>query len=349
MGRSPFTARRAITTIVATLAASMAVGATGAQAIVVNDAGTEAGVALVPSARDNPLPTGVTNVGVSGQCTDPWLSADLGGPAMPTNGLCYRGGTVVHKNEAFALTWDQYHAYWSQTRGYMEQFLRDVADSSGSLNTPFAVTPQYNDAGGQAQNASEFGGGCIDYGQTGGSACDFGGVSAPGRNFPTNACTPKGSSFVSPASVLMNTTCLDDSQLQSELAAMIPQTGILSRTQPGYTPLVDLLLPPGVETCLDTSRTLCSTNAYLNPPPAQASQSATGGTIPAGNYRVAITYMTSNNGESVPSAASEVTLTGSTSTITVGTPPGVNNVTGWYIYVTSGNGYSFTRQGGLNP
>ena len=29
---------------------------------------------------------------------------------------------------------------------------------------------------------------------------------------------------------------------------MIAQTGIIGRTQPGYTPLVDLLLPPGVET-----------------------------------------------------------------------------------------------------
>ncbi len=51
---------------------------------------------------------------------------------MPERSLCYQGGAVMHKNETFALTWDPQRTYWSGTRGYVEQYLRDVADGSGS-------------------------------------------------------------------------------------------------------------------------------------------------------------------------------------------------------------------------
>jgi PKD domain len=344
MRRHSFTARRTILTIVATFVASLVVTVSGAQALVVNDAGTEAGVSLVPSSRDNPLPSGVTAVTSSSSCTDPWLAADLGGPAMPNVGLCYRGGGVMHKNETFALTWDQQRAYWSQTRGYVEQFLRDVADASGSLGSPFAVTSQYNDGGGRAQNASLFGGGCIDYGTVGGSACEFGSPTGAGHDFPANGCNPAGDSFVSVGAVTGNPVCLTDAQLQGEVSTMVAQTGIVGRTRPGYTPLVTLLLPPGVETCLDSGHLLCSTNAHLTPPPPVVSTLATGGTIAAGTYGVEVTYTTSG-GESVASSAQTITTTGGTSTITIESPPVGPGVTGWYAYVTQPNGYTYMRQG----
>ncbi len=174
--------------IALTLGASLFVATSGAQAILINDHGVSAGVALVPGTCGDLASTGacaslanagVANVSSSGPCTDPWLSADLGGPSLANWGICYRGGSVMHKNETFALTWDAptrtaHSAYWSLTRGYVEQFLRDVADSSGSLNSPYAVTPQYHDSSGRAQNASVYGGGCIDYGSVGGSACEYG-------------------------------------------------------------------------------------------------------------------------------------------------------------------------------
>src|ERR1700739_3220377 len=87
-----------------------------AQAIVVNDAGTYAGVSIVPITRADPLPTGVSAVTSGGPCNDPWLSSDLGGPLVPSGGLCYRGGPVINKNETFALTWDLQRTYWSGTR-----------------------------------------------------------------------------------------------------------------------------------------------------------------------------------------------------------------------------------------
>ena len=48
---------------------------------------------------------------------------------------------------------------------------------------------------------------------------------------------------------------------------MVSQTGILGRTQPGYTPLVTLLMPPRVKMCLDAAGALCSVNGNLTPPP----------------------------------------------------------------------------------
>ena len=52
---------------------------------------------------------------------------------LPTTGLCSHGGAVIHKNETFALVWDPNpHRDWAA--GYVEQFLRDVADGSGTLD-----------------------------------------------------------------------------------------------------------------------------------------------------------------------------------------------------------------------
>ncbi len=355
MRRYSLTTRKLILAVVATLVATLGVATTAAQAIVVNDSGTEAGVSLTPSTRGFNLPSGVTPVTNFANCVDPWLSSDLGGPTMPTAGLCDRGGSVIHKNETFALTWDapmsspwSVHNYWSQTRGYVERFMRDVADASGSLGSPFSLTSQYRDGQGQAQNASAFGGGCIDNGVAGGAACEFGNVTAAGHDFPANGCPGgNGDSFADMQAITQNVKCLTDAQVQSELQGLIGQTGIVPRTQPGYTPLVSLMLPPGVVSCLDASGTLCSANNYPTPPPPVLTTSATGGDLPAATYEVELTYDTSNPyGQSVPSASQWVTTSSGTSTITIQPPPRAPasmNVTGWYAYITGPNGFTFTR------
>ncbi len=323
--------------------------AAGAQAVVVNDSGTEAGVSIVPDARGDALPGPVSAVTASGSCSDPWLALDLGGPALPNGALCYRGGAVMHKNETFALTWDQQRSYWSQTRGYVEQFLRDVADASGSLASPFAVSTQYNDGGGRASNSSVFGGGCIDFGVTGGSACEFGSPTGSGHDFPANGCPVTGDSFVSPTAVTLNNVCLTDGQLQGEVSTMVSQTGILSRTQPGYTPLVTLLMPPRVKMCLDAAGALCSVNGNLTPPPPTVtSANTTDGRISAGTYQVVVTYDLVGGGESAPSSAGSVAAVSSNSqnsSITIESPPAAPGATGWNAYVTQANGAHYTLQG----
>ena len=219
------------------------------------------GVALVPGTRGNLATAGVPTVSSSAPCSDPWLSSDLGGPLLPPDGLCWNGGgatpsnAVIHGNETFAITWDatQPRSYWAATRDYVEQFLKDVADGTGTLSSPYAVTTQYSDQGGRAANASKYGGGCIDYGNPGGSACQFGNTigTGPGNPYPTSrGCTVPNASV-----------CLTDSQVQTELATMITNMGLVGRTQPGYTPLLVLLTPSGVTTCLGANSSLCSANS----------------------------------------------------------------------------------------
>ncbi|MGZ4173453.1 MAG: PKD domain-containing protein, partial [Solirubrobacteraceae bacterium] len=223
-------------------------------------------VALTPGADRSQLPpAGIFPVTSSPPCTDPALSADL---VLPGSGLCSHGGAVMHANETFAVTWDPTRSYWQTTRNYVEQFLRDVADGSGTLSSPYAVTSQYTDASGRAKNSSRYGGGCIDYGLTGGSACRFGSTNGggAGNNYPVSACPVTGSNqfhefpgggFGSAP----NDRCLTDAQLQSEVASMIRQYGLNGRTSPGYKPLIVLLTPPGVVTCLDSGGALCSANS----------------------------------------------------------------------------------------
>jgi Pectate lyase superfamily protein len=88
--------------------------------------------------------------------------------------------------------------------------------------------------------------------------------------------------------------------------------------------------------------------AGLVPAPAAAPAPTTataGGTVLAGTYGVKYTYVNAA-GETLASAAGSVVTTGSTSTITVPSPPTQQTVTSWYAYVTAVNGSTYYRQQG---
>jgi PKD domain-containing protein len=358
-----------VTVLVSVVAAAPAaqalvvdMNATGQTSIAYNSSNQSGyfGVALTPGTCGDLATAGtcasLSNVGVptvtsSAPCLDPALTSDLWTfgqlDRLPNDALCYHGGPVTHQNETFALTWDapfptgSQHNYWSDTRKYVEQFLRDLADGSGSLTSPYAITTQYTDANGRAHNSSKYGGGCIDYGVTGGSQCEFDTAGA-GHDFPVSGCPVTGASSIGLNTTIPNTVCLTDAQLQGEVSTMVAQTGILGRTQPGYTPVVTLLMPPGVATCLDAASKLCSANDSLTPPPASLVAGATGGSIPLGTYRVEIVYVTAS-GEQLPGASGTVTTTSSVSTISLNSPPPASGVTGWYAYVASASAPTFTR------
>lgn len=371
-----------------TFVVTMLVGAAAAQAVVVDvnafgsgasvpfsssDQSGYVGVALGPGTCGDLQSTGacasLANLDVplvtsSGPCTDPALAPDLWvfgqTDRLPNDALCYHGGGVMHQgvmhqNETFALTWDAPFSngsernYPSWTRDYVEQFLRDVGDGSGTLTSPYAVTTQYSDGSGKAQNSSKYGGGCIDYGGVGGSQCEFGNPTGAGHDFPPSGCTPSGVSAISAEGTTSNTVCLTDSQIQSEVATMVAQTGIVGRTA-GYTPTVVLPTPPGVDMCLDATGKLCSSNSSVVPPAPSAGVTGDGN-IDTGNYLVELSYVTSS-GESLPGPPTTVDVTEPDSAISILPPPEVNGVTGWYAYIATGNGSAYVRQGssdGFNP
>jgi PKD domain len=268
-----------------TIIASVAVAAGGAEATVVdtsafgkasvpyNPAGQESyvGVDIVPLQRYNgTLPSAKVGVVTSSQpCLDPALTADLHGPFLPLAGICSHGGPVIHKNETFVVTWDPLRRYFATTRNYVQQYLRDVADGSGTFTSPYAVTSQYTDSTGRANYDSLYGGACIDFGVVGQSACQFGNTSGsglPGHDYPAaNTCTPTGTNMRWGPGLQQhpNDVCMIDGDLKNEVKQMASQTGMLGHVKPGYTPLVVLLTPPGVVACLDGGATpkLCSANS----------------------------------------------------------------------------------------
>jgi|GEM_PF-5489639 len=257
----------------ATLVLSLFALTSGAQALVLTVGGLKVGASLVPSTRPNSLPAGISVNPPGGPCTDPALTPDLG--PLPASALCYQGGPVMHRNETFALTWDPYRRYWQTTRNYVEQFLRDVADGSGTLSSPYAVSGQYTDSSGRAQNRSLYGGGCIDYGVQGGYTCQFGNSSGTGSgNDYGPGCVPSGQDAVDlhadgsygPGN---NDLCITDAQIQAELKNLIPKTKLLGHLVSGYTPLVVVLTPPKVEVCVDGGQVLCSANSDPQVAPAQ--------------------------------------------------------------------------------
>jgi len=85
----------------------------------------------------------------------------------------------------------------------------------------------------------------------------------------------------------------------------------------------------------------------LAPPVAPVPTTVTsGGTVLAGTYKFEVTYVNAN-GETTPSPFGSVTTTGSTSTITVPSPPTLLNATGYYVYATLIGGSTYARQQAL--
>jgi len=77
---------------------------------------------------------------------------------------------------------------------------------------------------------------------------------------------------------------------------------------------------------------------FLPAPAAPVPTTATtGGTVAAGTYPVAVTYVNAL-GETVGSANGPITTSGSTSTITVPSPAAQAGATGWYAYVGAAAG-----------
>jgi PKD repeat protein len=299
-------ASRALSALVLAVMATLLLGG-GAQAAVVSDQGVQAGVRFAPGTT---APSGVqVEAATAPAPCDPWLSSDL---RLRPGGLCSHGGPVMHGNETFVLTWDPDRTYWQTTRYYVEQFLRNVADASRDLGSPYAVTSQYADGPpgqdpgnnpNRAANQSVFGGACIDYGVPGHMNCHFpeGNFTGQGADYPSSAgaegdCPPPPpvtttttttssstttsvsttSSSTSSTTTTSTTTakpppwtppsvCITDGAIRNELKSLVDQTHLYpTYVQPGYAPLLVVLVPDNVEVCLDGGRRACSADFLRN-------------------------------------------------------------------------------------
>ncbi len=121
-----------------------------------------------------------------------------------------------------------------------------MADASGSLATPYAVSSQYTDATGRAGHASLYGGGCIDYGDPGGATCRF--ANAVTSTVGSDARGAASDQWLSGARARL--ACLTDDQLQAELTTMIGEMGLVHRTQPATRRSSCCCCPRGVDACL---------------------------------------------------------------------------------------------------
>ena len=94
---------------------------------------------------------------------------------------------------------------------------------------------------------------------------------------------------------------------------------------------------------ITTGLAVLTTPGLAAPAAPTVSNAGTGGTVPAGTYQAVVTYV-NQYGETVGSASSSTTTAGTTSTITVNSPPASGDATGWYAYVTQAGGATYTRQ-----
>lgn len=256
--------------------------ASTSSALVVKDSAApgspDIGLALAAPDTSASLPQTVSTVSGATPCTDPSLLRypDLwfqgAQDELPSTALCWNGGTVMHEQDTYAFTWDPDRMYWETTRDYVEQFLQDVAAGSGSLTSPYSVISQYADSAGRPSTTT-YGGGCIDYGPTGGFSCDIGGETSSGdggTDYPTGQATcaasglnqfaeqPNGT-FGPPDPT--NGVCVTDASIRAELQEMVPRM----KLPVSQNSLVAVLLPPGVQVCLDSTTTstdqVCSAEA----------------------------------------------------------------------------------------
>jgi hypothetical protein len=98
---------------------------------------------------------------------------------------------------------------------------------------------------------------------------------------------------------------------------------------------------------LDWSWSSTLAGTLTAPAAPTVSQITTGGTVAAGTYYFVVTY-TNSYGETIGSAQSTVTTTGTTSTITVTSPAVLTGATGWKAYGGTTNGGPYFAQGGTN-
>jgi PKD domain-containing protein len=161
---------------------------------------------------------------------------------LPSGGgpLEWGGGPVVHSNTTHVIYWDPNKEFIAEARTVISTFFTDVEHDSGLPSNVFGVAGQYTDGTANAAYKSTFAGAKIDE-----------------KAYPTTEnCTIPNEVDKGPY-----TTCLFDSQLQTELKSYIAANSLAK----GITQQYFVLLPHKVVTCLPQvieGKQVCSNNFY---------------------------------------------------------------------------------------
>ncbi len=155
-----------------------------------------------------------------------------------TSGLTYHQGSVMRTNTTHAIYWQgsasnaASNPFPATYETLINRFLSDVATDSGTRGNVYSTDIQYFDQVSNIQYKSSFGGSLVD--------------TTP---YPTVGCVPTSVNY---------NHCITDDQLMNELDSFLSAHPSLPR---GLGHVYFVYLPPGVQTCDDTS-TDCSGVQY---------------------------------------------------------------------------------------
>ncbi len=160
------------------------------------------------------------------------------GAGLGTPPLLYHGGQAITGGVTnYAVYW--LPSSWSYTSPNYEtlinQYFTNVAADSGKPTNVYTTDTEYYDKI-VRQNS-------IQYSQT------FGGALIDSDPFPTNGCTDPTHTF---------TTCITDSQLQTELQSYLTAQSLPADLSHDYF----VFFPPNLATCISAAGTECSSNFY---------------------------------------------------------------------------------------
>jgi IPT/TIG domain len=160
-------------------------------------------------------------------------SAMFAGPfAAPQAGqpLTYGSGPVMPSNTNYALYWDPAGApeYAAGYESGIDRYFEDLAHDSGGAQNTDSVLTQYGDSAGEFANYNSH----------------FGGQELDTDSYPANGCSAAP-------------ICFTDEQLRAEIVQYVEAHKLPMDLEHEYF----LLLPPGVESCLEAKGKACSAGA----------------------------------------------------------------------------------------
>jgi hypothetical protein len=155
------------------------------------------------------------------------------GAASSSNNLVYNGGPVMHSDANYAIYWEPSgHTTSSTFKNVVNGYFGNVAAGSGATNNDYSVATQNYDTTGNIAYSATSGGSFVDT-----------------DAYPSLGCVGNAS---------LGGPCINDSQLQAELAKFIAAKKLPTGMGTEYF----VYFPPGVTTCTNVTSSECSGTIY---------------------------------------------------------------------------------------